>query len=279
MKKLSKLVSLFRKNPRLFILEYQEFIWIPAVFILLVIALEIAPKIFNLHLILPTSSSIFRALVYGFTQGGFGHDFKVTFTETMLGFALGASSGFFLGTLIVQSRIIEKVVYPYLVAIQAVPKVAIAPLIVVWFGFGMTSKVIICAIISSFPVLVNTIVGMKEIEAEKVELLRSLSASEWQIFRYLRLPNSLPFVFAGLDMGIVLSVIGAIVGEFVGAEAGLGNRILIANFNLDIPGVFSLLIILAALGVSLHIIMNLIKKRVCFWSQRDSVGESKFDLT
>jgi NitT/TauT family transport system permease protein len=184
-----------------------------------------------------------------------------------------------LGSLIIQSRIIEKVFYPYLIAIQAVPKVALAPLIIVWFGFGMSSKIVICAIISSFPVLVNTIAGMKEIEAEKIELLTSLSASRWQIFKILRLPNALPFIFAGLDMGIVLSVIGAIVGEFVGAQAGLGNRILISNFNLEIAGVFSLLLILSALGVSLHIIMNLIQKKVCFWSQPEQSQDGLLEIT
>jgi NitT/TauT family transport system permease protein len=271
--------KLFQKDPIAFIRQYQEYFWIPLVFIGAVVGLEIATGLWDISIIVPSSSDIFKALIYGFASGGYAKDLLVTLTETLLGFAVGASSGFILGSIIIQSRTVEKVFYPYLIAIQAVPKVALAPLIIVWFGFGMTSKVVICAIISSFPVLVNTIAGMKEIEAEQIELLTSLSASQWQIFRILRLPNALPFIFAGLDMGIVLSVIGAIVGEFVGAQAGLGNRILINNFNLEIAGVFSLLFILAGLGVSLHIIMNWIKKRVCFWSQSGTERQELIEIT
>ena len=151
------------------------------------------------------------------------------------------------------------------------PKIAIAPLIVVWFGFDTSSKVVIAATVAFFPVLVNVIVGLKTIDAGKLELMRSLNASRWQTFRLVQFPNALPFVFAGLDIAIVFSVLGAIVGEFVGAQRGLGNLILQFNVSLDIAGVFAVLVMLSVMGVALHLVMQAIQKRVIFWAEPDDV--------
>ena len=135
-----------------------------------------------------------------------------------LGFVIGSVLGLFIGLVIVVFPTTERIVYPYVVALQTVPKVAIAPLMVVWFGFGMTSKVLVVALVSLFPVLVNVIAGLRAVDQDRLDLLGALSASRWQVFRYLRFPNALPFIFAGLNTAIVFSVIGAIVGEFVGAN-------------------------------------------------------------
>ena len=151
------------------------------------------------------------------------------------------------------------------------PKIAIAPLIVVWFGFDTSSKVVIAATVAFFPVLVNVVVGLKTIDAGKLELMRSLRATRWQTFRLVQFPNALPFVFAGLDVAIVFSVLGAIVGEFVGAQRGLGNLILQFNMTLDIAGVFAVLIMLSLMGVALHLIMQAIQRYVIFWAQPNHV--------
>jgi NitT/TauT family transport system permease protein len=151
------------------------------------------------------------------------------------------------------------------------PKIAIAPLIIVWFGFGIGSKVVIAATVAFFPVLVNVIVGLKTIDQSKLDLMRSLDATRWQTFRMVKLPNALPFVFAGLDVAVVFSVLGAIVGEFVGAQQGLGNLILQFNFSLDIAGVFAVLILLSVLGVALHLIMQALQKRLIFWAEPEQV--------
>src|SRR5207249_11818717 len=165
-----------------------------------------------------------------------------------------------LGALIAQFRVVERTFYPYLVALQTLPKIAIAPLIIVWFGFGISSKVIIAATVAFFPVLVNVIVGLKTVDAPKLDLMRSLSATRWQTFRFVTFPNALPFVFAGLDIAVVFSVLGAIVGEFVGSQRGLGNLILQFNTALDIAGMFAVLLLLAALGVALPLIMQAIQR-------------------
>jgi len=151
------------------------------------------------------------------------------------------------------------------------PKIAIAPLVIVWFGFGISSKVIIAATVAFFPVLVNVIVGLKTIDPAKLDLMRSLRASRWQTFRLVTFPNALPFVFAGLDIAIVFSVLGAIVGEFVGAQQGLGNLILQFNVALDIAGVFAVLILLSVMGVALHLIMQAVQKHIIFWAEPDEI--------
>ena len=130
---------------------------------------------------------------------------------------------------------------------------------------------VIASMVGFFPVLVNVIGGLKTVDQSKLDLMRSLNATRWQTFRLVKFPNALPFVFAGLDIAIVFSVLGAIVGEFVGAQRGLGNLILQFNFSLDIAGVFAVLILLSALGVALHLIMQAVQKRVIFWAEPEEI--------
>jgi NitT/TauT family transport system permease protein len=221
--------------------------------------------------LVPAPSAIARALAAGMASRLYAGHFAVTLSETLLGFLIAAGSGIVLGAVIAQFRLLEQTVYPYLVALQTLPKIAIAPLIIVWFGFGISSKIIIAAMVGFFPVLVNVIVGLKTIDQAKLELMRSFNASRWQTFRLVRFPNALPFVFAGLDVAIVFSVLGAIVGEFVGAQQGLGSLILQFNFALDIAGVFAILILLSLLGVALHLVMQAIQKRLVFWAEPEQV--------
>jgi NitT/TauT family transport system permease protein len=221
--------------------------------------------------IAPPPSAVWRSLVGGLRTGLYVEHFLVTLWEALAGFGIAAVSGIVLGALVAQSRLVERTVYPYLVALQTLPKIAIAPLIIVWAGFGLSSKVIIAALVAFFPVLVNVIVGLKTVEPAKIELMRSLRANRWQTFRLVTFPNALPFVFAGLDIAVVFSVLGAIVGEFVGAQQGLGNLILQFNVSLDIAGVFAVMILLAVLGIALHLVMQVIQRRVIFWAQPDEI--------
>jgi len=148
---------------------------------------------------------------------------------------------------------------------QSMPKVALAPLVVVWFGLGIASKVVSAALIAFFPLLVNTVVGLRSADEDRVDLMRSLDASELQIFWMLRVPSALPFVMAGLEVAMVLSLVGAIVGEFVGAEAGLGMLIQSRNFSMDVAGEFAVLFILAVMGLLLNSVLVSVRRRVLFW--------------
>ena len=217
------------------------------------------------ELIVPAPSQIVIALIEGLRSGRFVDGLLTTLQEVVFGFALAAVAAFVIGTLISQIRLLELVVYPYIVAIQTLPKVAVAPLILIWVGLGIEGKILIAATVSFFPMLVNTIAGLRSAPQNEIDLLRSLSASRWKIFRYVQLPEALPFIFAGLNIGLVLSVLGAIVGEFVGAKAGLGYLILQMNFNMDVAGIFAALFLLGLMGVVLNALAQYLRRKVVFW--------------
>jgi NitT/TauT family transport system permease protein len=219
------------------------------------------------EIVLPPPTSVLAALYAIVRSGAVFPHIGITLTEILLGFAIGAVAAFGLGSLIALFRFVDRMLFPYIIAVQAVPKVAIAPLLVIWFGFGLESKILMTAIIAFFPILVNTVVGLRQVEQDRLDLMTALKASRWQTFRFVRLPTALPFIFAGLDVGIVLSVIGAIVGEFVGASGGLGYLLLVYNADLKIAAVFALLIILAVMGILLHACVMLAQRRVMFWTQ------------
>jgi NitT/TauT family transport system permease protein len=243
-----------------------EFLLIPVTFVLiigtweaLVVLLEVS------EFVLPAPSAIGIALYQGFASGLFMYNLWYTLTAILLGYLLSAVVAFLLGTAISQIRILEATIYPYVVALQTMPKIAIAPLIVMWVGFGIESKIVIAALVPFFPMLVNNIVGLKAASPEKIDLMRALCASRTKIFFMVQLPEALPYIFAGLNIGIVLAVLGAIVGEFVGSRAGLGHLIIQMNYNMDIPGVFAVLIILAVLGITLNFIVVALRRRLIFW--------------
>ncbi len=215
--------------------------------------------------ILPPPSSIFRAMYNGIMTNVYPIHFWVTLTETLLGFLVGTILAFILGTVVALSRKVEYFLYPFIVMFQAMPKVALAPLIIVWFGLGLTSKVINAALVAFFPLMVNTIVGLRSAEEDRINLMRSLAASRTQIFFMLQLPNALPYIFAGLEIAMIFALIGAIVAEFVGAERGLGMLIQSMNFNMDVAGQFSILLILSLLGLVLNGIVALARRRLLFW--------------
>ena len=220
-------------------------------------------------LILPPPSDIVTALYSGFANGVYVNALYATLQAIVLGFLLAASVAFILGTLISQVRLLEATIYPYVVALQTLPKIAIAPLILVWVGLGIESKIIIAALVSFFPMLVNTIVGLKSAPADKLELMHSLAASPTKTFFLVKLPEALPFIFAGLQIGIVLAVLGAIVGEFVGSKAGLGYLIIQMNYTMDVAGMFAVLVILGVMGVALNVFITVLRKRIIFWQRTE----------
>lgn len=236
-------------------------------FIVLIGGWEAVVRLFDVSpIIVPAPSAVAKAMWSGF-RGDFPYHFAITFYETLVGFVLGSAFGLVLGVLIGQFRLLERTLYPYVIAFQTLPKVAIAPIIVIWFGYGVTSKIVITATIAFFPLLANTIVGLRSAPQDQIELMVAFTASRWQVFRRARFPQALPYIFVGLDVAVVLSVIGAIVGEFVGAQAGLGYLILQYNFSMNMAGVFAILIVLSAMGIGLHLVVSFIHRRVVFWME------------
>ena len=215
--------------------------------------------------ILPPPSDIFVSLASDLSSSSMWWDLLVTTEETVLGFGAGAVMGLLLGLLLAEFPLIDDAIYPLVVAFQAMPKVAVAPLLLIWFGFGISSKVAIAGLLAFFPLLVNTVLGLHSGDPQQEELMHALAAKRWQLFRMVRLYNALPSIFAGLELAMVLSVIGAIVGQFVGARAGLGYMIQQRNADTDVPGIFAALLILGALGAILTYVVKLVARRVVFW--------------
>jgi NitT/TauT family transport system permease protein len=227
---------------------------------------ELIVRVFNVpDLILPAPSAVWVALVATVMKHGFWQHVGVTLAETLGGFALGSSTGFLLGALVAQFRLLERTLYLYIVAFQAIPKVAIAPILLIWFGYGMASKIVITATIAFFPLLANTITGLRAAPADQIEMLQGFTASRADVFRMVRIPQALPYIMVGLDVAMVLSVTGAIVGEFVGSQQGLGYLILQRTSDMNMAAVFALLLVLALIGIGLHLVIKLLQRRVVFW--------------
>jgi NitT/TauT family transport system permease protein len=219
--------------------------------------------------ILPAPSKVAIALWRGFASGLYQKHLLHTLAETLLGFLLGSALGLLLGAAVALNRYIEYFFYPYIVMFQSMPKVALAPLIVVWFGLGLKSQVVNVALVACFPLIVNTIAGLKSAEEDRINLMRSLAASRTQVFWMLKLPSALPFVMAGLEVAMIFALIGAIVAEFVGSPAGLGMLIQSMNYSMDVAGQFSVLLILSILGLLLNRCILLIRRRILFWDQSE----------
>jgi NitT/TauT family transport system permease protein len=215
--------------------------------------------------ILPAPSKVCVALYRGIASMLYIRHLWITLAETLLGFVGGSIVALVLGTFIALSWRCEYFLYPFILMFQAMPKVALAPLIIIWFGLGLTSKVAQAGLTAFFPLMVNTIVGLRSADEDRIALMRSLDASEMQIFRMLRMPGAMPYIFAGLEIAMMLSLIGAIVAEFVGAQKGLGVLIMSMTYTMDVAGQFSILIVLSLLGLLLHTVIVVIRKRLLFW--------------
>ncbi len=201
----------------------------------------------------------------------------VTLWEIFLGFTVAVLVGGLVAILIVYWPPFEVTLYPILVAFQTVPKIALAPLFVVWFGFGLFPKVIVTFLVAFFPVVVDTAVGLRSIDPQLLHVVRSMGASRLQIFFKIRFPNALPSIFAGCKVAITFAVVGAIVGEFVGSDSGLGYLLLLAMLNLDTVLVFACLGLLTMIGVVLYLIVEIIEKRSVSWhisSRSAEVGKT-----
>jgi NitT/TauT family transport system permease protein len=191
----------------------------------------------------------------------------VTLYEMVVGFALAAVVGVILAVAIVYSRLIRNMIYPQIVVLQIVPKVAIAPLLLLWAGYGLTSKVLLALLISFFPVVVNMVTGLLAIEEELIELCRILHAGRWQEFTKVRLPNALPYLFSSLKVASTLAVIGAVIGEFVGGSEGLGHLIIIANTEMRTQMSFVALFSLSFLGFLLYGVVVVAERLLMLWER------------
>ena len=194
----------------------------------------------------------------------------ITLMEAILGFFIGSLAGMFLGGAFAYSKLLERSFLPHIIASNTVPVVAIAPIVILWFGFGILSKVVVAAFLCFFPLCINMLKGMKSTKQELLDIFHVYRASEWQIFWKCRFPSSLPFIFAGLKLNATYSVIGAIVAEFVGASEGIGFVIVQAAYVVNTPRIWAAMLLSAAFGVGFYLLIGLAERTLVPWNRKPS---------
>ena len=234
-----------------------------ALFLVLLLGWELAVQLAKFSpLVLPAPSAIGAALWRGLVTGYLWPHIAQTLMELGLGLALGVLLGFALGVLLGESAALRRVLMPYVVTSQVVPKLALVPLFIVWFGFGTVPTVVITALICFFPLLENTLTGIAQVDAARLELFRMLGATRWQTLWRLKVPAGLPAILAGLRVAVVLALVGAVVGEFVGASRGLGALIIAAQGSMDTALMFAVLLVITAIGLLLYELTLLLERRL-----------------
>lgn len=237
-----------------------------ATFVVLVLLWDVATRVFDWEpWLVPPPGDVAQAL-WDYRRLLPEHTW-VTVWESVAGFLLAIAIGIPLGSLIAYSRLMELTVYPILLGLNAVPKIAIAPILILWMGFGPGPKILVAFLLCVFPIVIATATGLKQTPAELVELARSLCASEWQTFRRFRFPSALPEIFIGLKVAISLAVIGAVIGEFVGASEGLGWVIVNSGANVNTSLAFAAMAILALVSVVLFYAIALVERLVVPWAR------------
>ncbi|GAA3796232.1 MULTISPECIES: ABC transporter permease [Amycolatopsis] len=219
------------------------------------------------ELVLPRPGTVFASLGELVTTGDTWYHARVTAIETISGFAIALVAGVAAGVVLGKVRWMERSLRPLIVASQVVPKVALIPLFVIWFGFGITSKVIMAAMLAFFPIMLNVQLGVRSVEAGQRDVMRSLNANRWQTFNHLEFKSTLPYVFAGMEVGIVLAIIGTIVGEYLGGSEGLGYLVVRTLNALDAPALFAVIILLSVLGLLLYFVVNGLKRFFIPWHE------------
>jgi NitT/TauT family transport system permease protein len=215
--------------------------------------------------VLPAPTDVASRILVDITDPVIWYDAIYSLTEIVVGFLIALFCGIVVGVSIALIPLVDRVVTPYVVALQTIPKVAIAPVLIIWFGFGIASKIVIVALIDFFPILVNVVLGFRSIDPRQLVLMKVLDASPWQVFCKVRVPNALPSIMAGVHIAMILSVIGAIVGEFLGSAHGLGAQIMQRQAGMDVVGVYSVLAVLTCIGILLNAVVKFASRKLVFW--------------
>jgi len=242
--------------------------WISTVaaIVLMVVIWKLVIAVFDVSpFVLPQPEDVLSGVRELVQSDDFWSDVRVTLTETLVGFAIALVLGIALGTLLGRVAWLEQAMRPVIVASQVVPKVALIPLFIIWFGFGITSKIIIVALLSFFPILLNVILGVRSVDTGHRDVMRSLNAGRWQTFRRLEYPSTLPYILAGMEVGIVFAVVGAVVGEYLGGDQGLGYRIVTSLNNLEAETLFAVILVLTLFGFLLYLAVVLLKRFLIPW--------------
>lgn len=247
-----------------------ETVGTPLLVIVVIVLWGLAVQIFQVKsVIVPSPLDVWNALVDGLNPASPANYYPhigITMWETIAGFLLGAAVGLVLAFILSQIRVLERIVNPIVVAFQSMPKIGLAPLFVIWFGFESPSKIAMVTLTVFFPVLVAGLTGFKSVDQERLEVMQSFGSSRWRTFSKLILPGALPFVFTGLEIALVQAMIATIVSEFIGGVSGLGVLIVQMGQVLNTAGVFAVMLVLGVIGWVLVLILAAIRRWLLFWS-------------
>jgi len=240
----------------------------PLLIVVIIVVWEAVCRLANVNpLIFPPPSMIWDATLVLLAQPTTWEAAGITTIETVVGFVIAVALGVVIGVVLGKITWLEISLRPLIVISQVVPKVAFIPLFVIWFGFGMTSKIVLVVLLAFFPVMLNVLLGVRSVERGQREVMASLNATKWQTFRHLEIKSLLPYLFAGMEIAIVMSVIGAIVGEYLGGNEGLGYLVVRAMNALDAPQMFAVIGLLSLLGLILYFVVNEAKRFVIPWHE------------
>jgi len=236
----------------------------------LVLIWDLSVRLFSLpDYLLPPPSSVFAALRDGFADKSLWPHISTTLGETLAGFLIGSVLAIVLGVTLAESRTFERFVYPLLVALQATPKVALGPIILVWFGFGLASKIVLVTLVCFFPLFVNTVNGIRRTDGELLDACRAFSASRLYLLFHVKLPSAAGDIFAGLQIGVALALIGAVVAEFLSAQSGLGYLIASSQVNMSVSLMFAGVLLLAFIGLCGSQLIRWLQGKMVFWEARN----------
>lgn len=244
--------------------------WIvtPALVLIIIACWQAAVVIFDINpFIVPSPLDLGEAMIVLVFDSNTWYHAGITISEVLIGFALGVIVGLVTGVVLGKVPWLEASLSPLIVIAQVAPKVAFIPMFVIWFGFGMTSKVILAALLAFFPVMLNALLGIRSIETGRREVMRTLTATRWQTFTQLEARTLLPYLFAGMEVAVTLATTGAIVGEFLGGSQGLGALVVIAMNSLDAARTFALILLLALMGLGLYLIVSGSKRFFIPWHE------------
>lgn len=252
---------------------YLPWITTPVILILIVVAWRMYIAEFGISpLILPKPGAVWHAWIEMLQSPRAWFHTYMTAYETLVGFVIGAAVGVGLGILVGRFRWLEMTLNPFLIATQVIPKVAFIPLFVLWFGFGATSKIIVAAVLAFFPIMTNTLLGIRSIDPGHRDVMTSLNASTGAIFRRLEIPSAMPYILTGMEVGIVLSIIGAVVGEYLGGNEGLGYLLIARMSAFEPAGLFAVMLQLTILGFLLFLTIGVFRKLLIPWHHSTNIN-------
>ncbi len=267
-------------NPLRYLRLHPEMILVPGTAIVVIVAWQLAISWFKVpEILLPAPFNVAKSIWLDVTGPLWGREsvyyhFSLTAFVAFASFVVGSIAGVLIGILMYEIRLVNVALSPYITAFQSLPRVAVAPLFVVWFGQNMESKVIIGATICFLPVLISTIAGLRSVDRDMVDMLRGFSASRLQMFTKVQFTYALPHIFAGLQTAIVFSIVAAIIAEWVGSTTGLGALLLIAQNSMDVPRTFGVLLYLSLMGLLFNAAMAFVRKKVLFWAEEQPGADS-----